>query len=114
MQRVIRLPNGRYCSLKSYCASWRALKAMPAGAMVRGFDHFPSDAADILRDMRAAVHDRINLNGKLYGTGRKWSREWQIETRRAADQINHPRLIIDWLPEQLVARFSYRLRCNCI
>jgi hypothetical protein len=112
MQQVIRLPNGKRCSLKTYCASWRALKELPAGSQVRGFDYFPIDEADILREMRAAVHDRINLRGNVYGTSRKWSADWQRQMRHAASQINHARLIIDWLPADLLARFSYRLRCN--
>src|SRR5712672_2458621 len=42
--------------------------------------------------------------------GRKFEHEWQIETYRASRQLNHPRLIIDWLPPWLHSRFKHRLR----
>ena len=53
------------------------------------------------------------LSSHLAGrTGRKWDYDWWCEMRRAADQLNHPGLIIDWLPPDLQDRFAHRLRQN--
>jgi hypothetical protein len=54
------------------------------------------------------LNKKINRKGVL--NGRKDDPDWQIEMKRAARQINHPRLIIDWLPRDLMKRFAHRLR----
>lgn len=109
-QRAIRLPNGKWCSLGSYVKSWRTLKTLPGDASVRGFDHFGSAAADILRDLHYGLHDRINRHDPAYGKGRKWDQMWQVETRRTAQNVNTPRLAIHWLPMEWRQRFEHRLR----
>ena len=58
------------------------------------------------------LHAKINRGANM--TGRKYGLDYQTEMRRAQRQLNHPRLIIDWLPADLKTRFEYRLRCNCI
>jgi len=54
------------------------------------------------------------INRELDMTGRKYDPNWYFEMRRAQHQINHPHLIIDWLPKDLKERFAYRLRENVI
>jgi hypothetical protein len=44
--------------------------------------------------------------------GRKDCRDWFIAQWRASRELNHPRLIIDWLPADLAHRFAKRLRRN--
>jgi hypothetical protein len=44
--------------------------------------------------------------------GRKDDRAWFMEQWRASRELNHPRLIIDWLPQDLAQRFAHRLRRN--
>lgn len=56
--------------------------------------------------------NRINRHIPNYGRGRKWAPDWQRETLQAAGRLNTPRLVIDWLPRHLKARFADRLRCN--
>lgn len=110
MRHVIRLPNGNRVSLATYVDSWRTLKTLAPDASVRGFDHFGMAAKDILRDLIGGMHDRINKHDPAYGKGRKWDAGWQIEMRRAARDLNHPRLAIHWLPTDLRGRFADRLR----
>ena len=105
-KHVIRLPNGKTCSLRTYVDSWRALKGMRPELDVNGFDHFPTPAKSILRALRAGMHDRINRHVPGYGQGRKWSSDWQRHVRQAAWQVNTPRLILNWLPLDLTKAFS--------
>ena len=53
------------------------------------------------------LNRKINRNEKP--RGRKDSPDWEREMRRAADQINRPRLVIHWLPPDLRNRFAHRL-----
>lgn len=62
-RRVIRLPNGRAVSLATYVAAWRTLKGTDAAALVRGWDHFPTQAGVVLGAIQRGLHDRINLRG---------------------------------------------------
>jgi hypothetical protein len=107
---VVRLPNGLACPIPSYVAGWRALKAMDERAKVRGWDHFPAEAGAILRALREGMHDRINRALPWSQDSRKWSPLWQRDMARAARDLNHPRLVISWLPPELRERFGHRLR----
>ena len=109
MKRVIVLPNGKAVSLACYTARWKAVKAAPADAEIRGWDHFPTPAADVLRELRFGMHDRVNRRDPAYGVGRKWDADWQRETAHAARALNQPRLAIHWLPAWLKPRFGRRL-----
>jgi len=62
--------------------------------------------------LMSCLHEKINRNEKP--RGRKDCQKWFIEMRRASREINHPRLIIDYLPKDLKTRFAYRLRANMI
>lgn len=107
--KTIKLPNGVSVSIASYVAVWKAIKLAPSDLSVNGFEFFPLPAEQVLREFGKGVSDRINRHIPAYGKGRKWSWIWQTETRRAADQLNHPRLIIHWLPSHLKPRFAHRL-----
>ena len=52
------------------------------------------------------------INRDMPTEGRKYSYEYFCEMRHAQNELNHPRLIIDWLPKDLKERFGYRLREN--
>lgn len=118
MQRVVYLSEGRHVTLADYVSAWRKALTAPAGATFKnGFNWYPESREDVLREFRRGLHDRINrripgftgtLRPKLLH-GRKWQYEWQIETYRASQQLNHPRLIIHWLPSWLKERFQHRL-----
>ena len=108
--RYLMLPNGKLVRAADYAQAWRRLRAMDPKAMVAGFGHFPEEAGTILRFMREGLHNRINPHLPWWGTGRKWEALWQIDIQRAARELNHPRLIIDWLPPDLKPRFAHRLR----
>lgn len=53
------------------------------------------------------LHNKINRNEKK--RGRKDCHLWDTEMRRAATQVNTPRLIVRWLPKDLRGRLSHRL-----
>ena len=78
---------------------------------------------EVLREFRNGFTDRINrrIDGfpstfrPLPNPGiRKISYQWQLETHRAAIQLNQPRLILHWLPPWLKKRFAHRLREDLI
>ena len=122
MKRVVHLPGGRRVSLSTYVQAWkRTLSAPPETTFQSAFNWYPETREEILREFRRGLHDRINrrihnfpgsLRPRLTTPARKLTYEWQIETYRAAQQLNQPRLIIDWLPPWLKSRYRHRLRVN--
>lgn len=105
----IVLPTGRRITLRSYCAAWRALKVIDPDKTIRDWDAFPTRAADILREMRRGIDDRINRHDPAFRRGHKWAEAWQRDVMRAAHDLNTPRLAIHWLPQHLRKRFAARL-----
>lgn len=109
--RYIILGDGKPVTLASYVEAWRYCRAAdPATFLRRTPNGWPGYAGEALAQFRGGLHDRINRHLPGYGTGRKWSDDWQRETLQAASRLNTPRLIIDWLPPHLKGRFSHRLR----
>lgn len=108
-KRCIVLPSGRRVTLGRYVAAWRTLKTLDPAREVDGFAWYPMPAGEVLLQMRTALTDRINRHAPAYGCGRKWDENWQVDTRRAAHQLNTPRRIIRYLPPWLRARFQHRL-----
>ena len=112
---LITLPNGRDVTVGEYARSWRMLKTLPPDRLVERFSHFPETAAEILREIGRAVHDRINRHIPGFGRGRKWSQDWERAAIQTAIRVNQPRLVIDWLPQDFRRRLAYlahRFRCN--
>lgn len=111
--RKIWLPGPRiWVGLGSYCAAVRRAKAEPSTTFKSSFCHWaPSGAADIVDQFRGGLHDRINRHIPGHGRSRKWSNDYQRALTYSARLVNTPRLIIDWLPPDLVDRFHHRLRC---
>lgn len=124
MQRVVFLSEGRQVTLGNYVRAWKLALAAPDNAtFTNGFNWYPENKRDVLRTFRRGLHDRINrriagfpgsLRPQEFPKTRKYSYEWQVETQRAAVRLNHPRLIIDWLPPWLNRRFAHRLRANIL
>lgn len=107
----VRVPRGSLVSLGRYIAAWKALKQLPSGASIAGWDHFPTPASDVLRRMREGLHDRINRRLPWYGQGRKWDAQWQVETMRLAFRVNTMRLLV-WereVPKEFRARLEHRI-----
>lgn len=109
MRHTIGLPDGRSVSVREYVRSWRVLRTLSPDRLVNGFYWYPETASIILRALRVGMHDRINRHLPGYGIGRKWDPNWQAEMRRAANDLNCPRLVIHWLPPDLRSRFAHRL-----
>lgn len=116
MQRIVTLGHGKTVTLAAYVRGIRLCKASPPKTTFKQglCGWWPEPRETILREFMEGVHDRINQHVAGYGQGRKWVYEWQIETYRASRQLNHPRLVIDWLPLWLKPRFAHRLRVNMI
>ncbi len=109
--RTVRLGSGRVVSLGTYVAAWKRALSAPAHATFRETpcSWAGGDRDQVLREFRAGLHDRINRHLPRYGKGRKWDPQWQIETYRAARDLNTPRLALHWLPAWLKARFAHRI-----
>lgn len=111
-QRVVRLGCGRAIGLGKYVAAWKACKSLPPETWIgRGISGYGETSETALAELRRGLHDRINRHDSAYGRGRKWSDQWQGEMYRAASQLNYPRLVIHWLPADLmrVPRFRERV-----
>lgn len=113
--RYIVLGCSRRIGLGAYVKAWKQCLALSAETWIgRGVDGYGQNAGEALRDLRRGMHDRINRHLPDYGKGRKWDSDWQRHMTQAAHAVNHPRLIIDWLPAELMTRFAHRLRRNCV
>jgi hypothetical protein len=110
--RVIRLGCGRTIGLGAYVRAWKTCLVLgPNTPIGRGVDGWGQSAGEALRDLRKGLDDRINRHLPWYGKGRKWDHDWWCSMRRAANELNHPRLVIRWLPADLmkVPRFRERV-----
>jgi hypothetical protein len=109
--QTVRIPTGRVVSLRSYVYAWRALLSMDGATRVTDWSWSGDTAADVLRDMRSGLHDRINLHLAGYGKGRKWSSDWQRAVGQCARRVNTPRLIVraPEVPPDLRARLAHRI-----
>lgn len=107
--RVITLPNGRAVGLGAYVRAWRLLLTTRPDADIRGFTWHALPAADVLRELRYGLHDRINRHLPGYGRGRKWHHDWQRAASQCARAVNTPRLVVRWAPQDLRARLAHRL-----
>jgi hypothetical protein len=120
MKRVVYLPQGRQVTLGNYVQAWKlALNAPDSAVFNKAFTWYPQTKTEVLREFRNGLHDRINrridgfpntLRPLPHPDTRKYSYQWQLETYRAAIQLNQPRLIIHWLPPWLKKQFAHRLR----
>lgn len=60
MNRYITLPNGKHVSLGTYVKAWRELKRLHPGTPIKGWGWHLETAGQILQEIHAGVHDRIN------------------------------------------------------
>lgn len=117
MQRVVTLGNGKQVSLGAYVRGWKeVLTVAPDTQYKHGLSgYFSASAAEILRDYRRGMHDRINrrAGGHVLAPetkrGRKDCSDWFYLMFRTSRDLNHPRLVIHWLPLELRERFAHRL-----
>jgi hypothetical protein len=116
MSKAITLGCGRQIGLGRYVAAWKACLTLPPHTHIgRGVDGWGQNAGEALRDLRKGLDDRINRHLPWYGKGRKWDGDWQRSMARAARDLNGPpRLILRWLPADLmkVDRFRERVEAD--
>lgn len=62
-----------------------------------------------LRWFRRKLDEKVSSRIPQYNIGRKWDNNWQWDTRRIAEQVNTPRLIVRWAPKEFRARLQHRL-----
>lgn len=111
-KRYVTLGDGRKIGLGKYVSAWRQCLKLPPGTHIgRGIDGWGQTAGEALYDLRKGLDDRINRNIPGYGAGRKWSPDWQREMSSASAALNYPRLVLRWLPADLmkVPRFRDRV-----
>ncbi len=115
VRHAIRIPSGRRVTVRAYVSAWRSLARLerqgknpvvPVGQW-DSYDGVP--AMNVLRAMRAGMHDRINRYLPDYGHGRKWQDQYQRDLRLAARDLNTPNLRVAWLPPDLRRRFADRM-----
>lgn len=112
MKRYISLGCGRKIGLGKYVEAWKQCKALPPSTPIgRGISGWGQNAGEALVELRRGLDDRINRNIPGYGVGRKWSSDWYFATWNASRAINNPRLIVRWLPADMmkIPRFAERV-----
>lgn len=105
--RYVTLGCGRKVPLGAYVAAWKKALDAPLGSRFNGSpsdSRLPASREDVLREFRAGMTDRINRNVPGFGKGRKWASDYYWSMRRAAQEVNNPRLIIRYLPPDLMKR----------
>lgn len=114
MKKYVTLGDGRKIGLGAYVKAWKACLALPPETAIgKGVDGWGQSAGEALAALRAGMADRINKNIPSYGVGRKWSSDWYWPIARAAAELNTPRLLVRWIPAdlmkipQLKARVDY-------
>lgn len=64
MMRYITMPGGKKCTLATYIAGWKALKKLTPEQRdwyrYETWNWHSNTGTEILRQIRAGVHDRIN------------------------------------------------------
>jgi hypothetical protein len=111
-KRYITLGCGRQIGLGTYVKAWKTCLELPAGAFIgKGVSGWGQTAAEALQDLRKGMDDRINRNIPGYGIGRKWDPDWYFLIWRASRDLNQPRLLIRYLPPDLmkIPRFLERV-----
>lgn len=111
-KRYITLGDGRTIGLGKYVTAWKACLELPPNTPIgRGINGWGQTAGEALVDLRRGLEDRINRQIPGYGVGRKWSSDWYFATWNASRQVNNPRLVVRWLPADMmkVPRFRERV-----
>lgn len=98
---------------KAYVEAWKKIYAHP-----EAFFNHPDwtrgalKGKDLQKEFSLALDRRINSRGGIEFKGRKHDPDYERSILQAANFINTPRVIIDWLPADLEKRFAHRLRKN--
>lgn len=112
-RKVVTLGDVRRIPLGVYVAAWRLVRAAPPDARFRGspcgWSGSEETAAEILRQFRAGMDDRINRHVPWHGRGLRWGPDWQSEAARLARAVNTPRLVVRWAPQEFRRRLAHRL-----
>jgi hypothetical protein len=103
--KTITLPNGNRVTLAAYVAAWKNMVAANRDAVVarkeyKGWQWFPVTAGEILSDISAGVHDRINRHLPWFQTLYKYNPDCPRRESRRRDKLH-----------SLVARGL--LKCEC-
>ncbi|QNP78370.1 hypothetical protein [Agrobacterium tumefaciens] len=99
-------------SLLTYVQGVRQAIASPAQTFKHGLTTWwPVTGADIRREFRHGITERINRHLPGYGVGRKYSDDWQRSASRVAGNLNGQRILtmINQCPKELRRRLSHRL-----
>lgn len=112
-RKVVTIGDGRRIPLAVYVAAWRRVRAAPPDTRFRGspcgWSGVEETAAEILRQFRAGMDDRINRHMPWHGRGRRWEPDWQAEAVRLARAVNTPRLVVRWAPQEFRQRLAHRI-----
>ena len=109
----VTLADGRKIGLGKYVAGWRTCRELPPDTWIgKGVSGWGQTAGEALADLRRGLEDRLNRHLPGYGVGRKWSSDWYFATWNASRAINNPRLIVRWLPADMmkIPRFAERVQ----
>ena len=109
--KAIRLPSGRCVPVGTYAKAWRKLRDMDPKTPVAGWDHFPTTAGEILREMSRGLMDRIHRNEPRL-TSEQEDEFWRM--RRLANVLNGTRVVVGLheIPPRYRAQLAHRVRAD--
>lgn len=118
MGQYIRIPGGRSVTIAEYVRSWKILLTVAPGANVPRWGDWGGTAAEVLQEIRAGIHDRINRKDPRYPKGRKAGADYQRALAQFRLYVENPRVIISWidpiLGPRIVQAYGHRLRTNLV
>lgn len=118
MGQYIRIPGGRSVKLGEYVRSWKVLLTVEEDAHVQHWGMFGAKAGEVLQEMRAAIHDRINAKDATQVKGRRTTDSYSRALAQFNMYVVNPRVIIDFIDPILGKRvleiYGRRLRKNLL
>lgn len=118
MGQYIRIPGGRQVTVGEYVRSWKILLGVDPGANVPRWGEWGSKAGEVLQEIRAAIHDRINRKDPTYPKGRRAGDDYSRALAQFHMYVVNPRVVIDFIDPILGKRvaqiYGRRLRKNLI
>jgi hypothetical protein len=83
-KHLIKLPNEKKVTVGKYVEAFKTLKSTNPDTLIKGFWHESEKASLVLKEMRKAIHTRINASNAIT---RKMKYDYQISLYRDSQKV---------------------------